>query len=394
MAKKYLTAQEASARLKVTAATLYAYVSRGLIRSEAVSESKRVRRYLAEDVQKLLERKEHRSDPAKTAHAALHWGTPVLDSALTLITENGLYYRGYGVEFLVGARSFEQVAALLWTGDFDRWQDSEPPVFPPDGLRAGRFLANMQIALALSAEGDWGASAARNPIAVGGRILKVLTRAVAFPALPTGQIADHVGAAWGVSPAAINAALILCADHELNASSFAARIVASTGASLYAAVASGLAALSGGNHGGHTARVAAMFREIDTAHDHDGRSALIGERLARGDGLPGFGHPLYPEGDPRARCLLAYLEGNHASKRLTDDLTTLALLQRHIPDAPTIDCALVIFERALNLPLGAAFALFALGRAAGWIAHALEQAATGTMIRPRATYTGVPPQEG
>ena len=92
---RYMTAKEAAALLGVKEATLYAYVSRGLIRSDAISDAPRQRLYLAEDVQKLAARKAQRRDPTKVAREALHWGTPMLESALTLITETTLYYRGY-----------------------------------------------------------------------------------------------------------------------------------------------------------------------------------------------------------------------------------------------------------------------------------------------------------
>ena len=117
---RYMTAKEAAALLDVKEATLYAYVSRGLIRSEAISDAPRQRLYLAEDVQKLAERKVQRRDPAKAARDALHWGTPMLESALTLITENALYYRGYDVAQLARERTFEEVATLLWTGGMDQ----------------------------------------------------------------------------------------------------------------------------------------------------------------------------------------------------------------------------------------------------------------------------------
>src|SRR6266446_6797657 len=116
---RYLTAKDAAALLGVKEATLYAYVSRGLIRSEAVSDTPRQHLYLAEDVQKLAERKAQRRDPAKVARDALHWGTPMLDSELTLITDQTLYYRGYDTARMARERILEDVAALLWTGGMD-----------------------------------------------------------------------------------------------------------------------------------------------------------------------------------------------------------------------------------------------------------------------------------
>jgi citrate synthase len=174
----------------------------------------------------------------------------------------------------------------------------------------------------------------------------------------------------------VRTALVLLADHELNASTFTVRVVASTGASLASALSAGLGALSGPLHGGQTSLVEAMFEEAERA---DSAQALVERRLWRGDSLPGFGHPLYPDGDPRAAALLAVLP--------PDPLRTglLAALER-LGKRPNVDFATVSLRRALGLPAGAALTLFAVGRTAGWIAHALEQRADGKLIRPRARY--------
>ncbi len=172
---------------------------------------------------------------------------------------------------------------------------------------------------------------------------------------------------------------MLLADHELNASAFAVRVVASTGAALAAGLQAGLAALSGPRHGGMTARVAALFDEAArTGHG----AAAIAARLRRGDPLPGFHHPLYPEGDPRAAALLPCI-------RLPPALAaTIAAATAQSGEHPTIDVALVALERSYRLPAGAALTLFAIGRSAGWIAHAMEQQASGQLIRPRARFIG------
>src|SRR6266542_178392 len=114
-AELYLTSKQAAAQLGVSMATLYAYVSRELIRSEEMAGNPRERRYLAEHVQALLDRKALRRDPARAAHDALHWGAPVLESALTLIADGHLYYRGQDACQLAQQQTFEEVAAWLWT---------------------------------------------------------------------------------------------------------------------------------------------------------------------------------------------------------------------------------------------------------------------------------------
>src|SRR5919202_3376357 len=117
---RYLTARRAAEELGVSLATLYAYVSRGRIRSEAVGGSGRSRRYRAEDVRRLKERKERRRDPDFVVEGALHWGTPIMESAVTLITDEGLYYRGRDAVALASGSTIEEVAALIWTGDPSR----------------------------------------------------------------------------------------------------------------------------------------------------------------------------------------------------------------------------------------------------------------------------------
>ena len=179
---------------------------------------------------------------------------------------------------------------------------------------------------------------------------------------------------------------MLCADHELNASSFAARVVASTGASLGAVVSAGLAALTGGRHGGTTARVEALLDELEGERSV---TTALRRRLDRGDTLPGFGHPLYRKADPRADAILAQLPKTGAvRKRLQTVMDAVAGLTG---DGPSVDFALVATRRVLALPEGAGFGLFAAGRTAGWIAHALEQRAAGQLIRPRAAYAGPMP---
>ena len=116
---RYLTAREAADRLGISTATLYSYVSRGLLRSEEVGGASRARRYHAEDVAALRNRKEVRRDPASAAQSALSYGLPVLESSITLIQDGCLYYRGYDALRLAQQRSVEEVAALIWLNRSD-----------------------------------------------------------------------------------------------------------------------------------------------------------------------------------------------------------------------------------------------------------------------------------
>jgi len=394
----YLSAQEVCDRLGIKEATLYAYVSRGLIRSEIESQSSRKRRYLAEDVDKLLDRKEQRRDPAKVVENALHWGVPLLDSSITLIADNHLYFRGHDAATLAREQSLESVAALMWLDDVTAASDlfAQPlPAVDFTAISALKlpFMPAVQIALTLASTQDF-AAYDLTPLAVartGARILKLMTAALISQPDPSRQnLAEMLATAWSPQAAfLLNAALVLCADHELNVSSFTARVVASAESNPYAVVQAGLAALQGFKHGGHTTRVTAFFREIGQVNRVQ---QAVAERLRRGDEASGFGHRLYPDGDPRARALLSLI-----AEHLPDS-PTLVLAQsiadtvaRMTGKLPTIDFALATLEIALSLPDGAALALFALGRTVGWIGHAIEQYHSSQIIRPRARYVGRPP---
>jgi citrate synthase len=176
--------------------------------------------------------------------------------------------------------------------------------------------------------------------------------------------------------------LVLVADHELNASAFAARVAASTGASLSAAALAGLATLSGPRHGGATAAVRGFAQEAAQLGPGD----AVARRLVDDRALPGFGHPLYPQGDPRAQALLARFTPPPALAALR------ATVEAVTGQAPNIDFALMAGCEAMGLPADAPFGLFAVARCAGWIAHAIEQGQSDALIRPRARYIGPEPE--
>lgn len=399
----YLSAQEACERLGIKEATLYAYVSRGLIRSEVESQTSRKRRYLAEDVDKLLDRKEQRRDPAKVVEDALHWGVPLLDSSITLIADNQLYFRGYAAADLAQTQSLETVAALLWLDDVTAAPDLfARPISSIDYASLAALnlplIEALKIALILASVQDFAAYdfSPSGVARTGARILKLMVSVVGTRYIPSDSshmgmnLAATLAAAWSTDAAHIlNAAMILCADHELNASSFVARVTASVEANPYAVVQAGLSALQGFKHGGHTARVTAFMREVG---DMKRVQQVMGERLHRGDDLPGFGHRLYPEGDPRAKALFEILTAYQPqSPDLALALAIAETAAQITGSLPTIDFALAALERVLALPDGAALTLFALGRTVGWVGHAIEQYVSSQIIRPRARYTGRPP---
>ena len=396
-----LTARDTCRLLGISRATLYAYVSRGLLESRP-GKDHRSRLYLRQDVERLAQRKQVGRGAARGAAQSLDRGLPVLETRISLIRPDGPYYRGRSAIAMVheGA-TLEDVARQLWDSSAEdpfaapsltRWPDVVAP------LAANTLLPPLERAMAaiplLALEVRHSFSSAplvRHEIAAG--LLR--HNAALLVAQPPSDVPVHrvLAQAWHPGDDGfaelVRAALVVCADHELNVSAFAARVVASTGAHLHATVCSGLAALSGPRHGGATARAYAL---ISDAHEAVSARAFIAERWQRGDDLPGFGHALYPQGDPRGAELLARARERHAGTREMAALENLILATEDVSGLrPNIDFMLAALCHLNRLPATPALVMFAAGRLAGWLAHALEQQAQGRLIRPRARYAGVTP---
>lgn len=413
-----LSAAQAAAFLDVKPATLYAYVSRGLLRSYPAGGG-HINRYSRGDLVRLKARAEARSGHGPVAASALDFGEPVLESAVTKIDPTGQRYRGYSaVELAREDTPFETVAELLWTGSFPetapRWSAKlSLPVAQlmrllPDGTAPLHTLSLILPVLALRDAGRFAA-----PPEIDKERARQLLRqlcaglALADPAEPTrlqlaleqSTVAESLLVALGrggnkaaVRPSraavrAVNQALVLLADHELNPSTFAARVAASAGADLYACLTAALATVSGPRHGGACDRVDALLAEAE----RDGDAAqVVRERLRRGESVPGFGQPLYPEGDPRTGPLLASAQelsgGKRSRLRFLFDVIATMREAGHPP--PTVDLGLCALTLTLGLPAGSASCFFAIGRAAGWVAHILEQRQNPVALRPRARYNG------
>jgi citrate synthase len=412
--RAYLSGREAAALLGIKRETLYAYASRGLVRSEP-SPQGRERRYLRDDLERLKVRHDARAGHGPVAAGALRWGEPVLSSALTSIDRAGPLYRGRPALELAEKASFEAVAELLWASDppapaflvrpVPAWRAGGVGVrtaplakLLPDGARPLSALLLGVPAIAAADPERFDAA----PIADQQRARALILRMAALLALTSekGRAAEalregsvarafllSLGARGGArAERAIDRALILSADHELNASAFTVRIAASAQADLYACVSAGLATLSGPRHGGACDRVEALVAE---AGRPEAARAVIHDRAGRGESIPGFGHPLYPDGDPRAAALLACVRDLDRKSLALRTVFALAEAMRDTGrEAPALDLGLVALAISLGLPAGAATALFAIGRTAGWIAHAFEQRAQGFLLRPRAHYIG------
>jgi citrate synthase len=208
-------------------------------------------------------------------------------------------------------------------------------------------------------------------------------------ALAAPDVATGVQRALGAPPRGrrlLESALVASADHELNVSSFAARVAASTGADLEACLLAALAAFSGPRHGAESMRVQALLTEA--GRPERARSTLLA-RVRRGEALPGFGHRLYAEGDPRGPLLLSLAARQPRPGRALETLEALVFEAARLGlGVPNLDVGLLGVAHALRLQPWAGQVLFCIGRSAGWIAHVAEQRTSGELLRPRARYVG------
>jgi len=378
----WLSAEEAVTRLGVRPQTLYAYVSRGRVHAEPEPGETRRSRYRASDIAALATRKARGRKAADVAADAIAWGEPVLPSSITTVIGGRLYYRGQDAVRLAQTETFEAVARLLRGGEGAAARRDLRD--PPPGAATMRARAFAVLAARAAADPPARGRPPPELAAEAATLLDGLVDAVAG-VRAGGAIHVRLGLAWGCDRRGmdlIRRALVLLADHELNASTFAARVAASTGASLSAAALAGLAALSGPLHGGMFARVTRLVADAARSGPRQA-AALLAHRVS----APGFGHPLYPDGDPRARALT----GAFQVPAPLEDLRRS--VEAATGDHGNVDFAVVALAAHLALPEDAPFALFAVARCAGWLAHALEQLDTGALIRPRARYVGLPAGE-
>lgn len=392
----YLTADEAAARLDVTKNTLYAYVSRGLIRSEPGDG--RTRKYVEHDVQRLANGSARTSRRSPTANAI-----PLTTSIVT-IRDGQLVYRGRDACRLARSHSALEVAHGLWTGSFSARNDADGGLaLPPDVsvmaplLSRLSPLARMQSLLPIVQDGDPRAfDLSMNGLVRSARlILLTLASAVSTSdAEPQSSDIGHVLCSrWGyTSPAAyrsLQAALIVAMAHPPNVDAVAARSAATLNASLHDATLAGLSAFRGTRATGEIDRVDALLREAGEAHH---LAKTISDRQARGDHVPGFGHPAFLEGDPRAR-LIHQLIRTHFGGTEGAAFTVAAeqVGRDHLGQPPHLSFAMVALARALQLPRNAATALFAVARSVHWMAQAMEAIHADEPLTVASTYTGPPP---
>jgi citrate synthase len=360
--------------------TLYAYVSRRLIAAHPDPADPRRSLYSLADAENLVARRARGRRAAIVAESAISWGEAVLPTAISTVAGGRLFYRGRDAATFASHASLEETAALLW--DVPAFpQPAQMLAFRPDMPPVEAALSMLAVA-ACGSDPTQGRSRA-SLVAEAGALLRRLAATLGADLADGGSVAAGFARGWNCQAPvaeAIRVALVLLADHELNASTFAARVTASTGAPLAAAALSGLATMLGPLHGGATLRLRALVEDAE----RKGARACVQQQLARGDALPGFGHPLYPDIDPRAAALLDRVPVPDVAADLMKEAFAATGLR------PNIDFATVAMGLAHQLPADAAFRLFAAARMAGWLAHAIEQAEGGRLIRPRARYTGPP----
>jgi citrate synthase len=408
---EWIGAAEAARRLGIKEASLYSYVSRGVL-TRRKAEDSRSSLFDAAEVERLARRGRPRSASAAPLERTGGRGPTeiVIETAITEIADDQLSYRGIDATILAADRTLEEVACLLWTGSLreagspaGQWkaaaeavaagtaaQAALPPgtlplerlqvivpalaaadplrlhLDPPAVMAAGRSLiAGLTECLPLAGERQEAAATS-----IAGRLTGKLCPGEPLPGLA------------GV----VRAALVLLADHELAASTFAARVAASMRADPYAVVATGLGAVGGALHGGASFGAETLLRAASQPGD---AGRVVGELLRRGERIPGFGHFVYRGRDPRAVYLLDLL------RRTVPDSAALAIAEAVLAEArkralpaPNIDFALAVLATTGQMIPGSGEAIFAVARSAGWLAHALEEYARHTPIRPRGLYTG------
>jgi citrate synthase len=397
-----ITAGEAAARLGVKRETLYAYVSRGLLTRDRGTGGR----------MSLFDPAEVDTLAARTRRGGRAGALEiVIASAITSLEGDRLRYRGRDATELAATARFESVAEFLWSGDEAdlrrraTWAAPDrlavTPV-PGDPDPINRFRAAVSTLASIDElRYDLGprsvADAGRRAVAGMVASLPPAGAAATRMAAATGGAPPTIAARlWaGLTPmkprrahlTALDAALVLLADHELAVSTLAARVAASARADPYSVVSAGLGVLAGGLHGGAGRQVVALLEEVgEPAH----AARVVGDRLRAGERIPGLGHSVYRQRDPRADHLLPafaalpLLPGRWAVVEAVHEI-----LQERLDVLVNVDFALGALVFAAGMRRDATEAMFGVARTAGWLAHALEEYGEAPLrFRARAAYTG------
>jgi citrate synthase len=387
--ERMLSSEEAALRLGVKVTTLYAYVSRGLLASHPESGGRRSLFDLA-DVERLaIRQRGGRQVESRLA---------TITTGVTQLRPDGPCYRGRRATELARALTFEGVAALLW--QVDEEGDWRPPEIGAGDCTLVDTSDRMRWALVMCGAGD-PLRADLRPAAVtraARRVIAALTDVVGTTPGPWGhvesgsiarQLALRLAGGAGVggvglSATAVDAALVLLADHELATSTVAVRLAASTRADLYDALLAGLATMAGPLHGGASQRA----YELLAAAERDGTARALNEALRWQTLLPGFGHTIYTERDPRFEALWELAEPLLSDERRRLFLEVIDMAAANDVPPPNCDLALAALSWGTGMASDAGRTIFTIARVAGWTAHYLEELAERPLrFRARAVYS-------
>lgn len=399
-----ISTAEAAARLGVRRETIYAYVSRGLLTSHLADDG-RSSLFDAEEVNAFRNRAGRRRESRDLATAIV--------SSLTHIDDHTIRVKGR--DLCAEARAdtpFESLAAALWLDDrgleldwrtpapiLDRCERAQRALEPsevdarPTGDETPLF-ERLQLNLAIASASDPLRDDLRRP-----SVARAAARAIAtmVDGLPSGaapstrnRIGDRLLPRLAAGRTSsrwrhpVNAALVLLVDHDLAASTVAARVAASTRANPYAVIAAGLGTLRGPLHGAASHDIITLLHDALTR----GAATAIGDALRAGRALSGWGHFLYPDGDPRTTALFDLTADAATDRRMLAVIEDVgAIMADRLGQAPNIDFALAALAVLANLRRDATSTIFAIARSAGWIGHALEEYDEQPLrFRPRARY--------
>jgi citrate synthase len=403
----YVTRQRALEILGVKPQTLYSYVSRGLVRRR-VERGGRPSYYNFQDIQRLKARSVARSGHGPAAANAIHWGEPVLGTAITEITEHGPVYREHlAVDLARRNLRFEAVAEYLWTGapivDDTIWSEPAPErlawqlgeiIRSSPTIHIRQLLTEAALLLGIAHSDDGGGQAATSEAGQARGLMRAMIGVFGFlgpagryvPARRGDTVARALVRALAIRPRpdavrALDRLLVLVADHEFTPATFAARIAASAGNDLYSCVGAALQVHFGASLGLRCDRLEQSLRDSGTADAQHAITVPIARDLE---------HPLYREGDPRAAALMQIVEQLPAARNLHNSMRLGTSASS--PNIVNLDYALVAVCGALGAVPQAAGGLLAFGRTAGWIAHVFEQRREQFVIRPRAQFVADRPR--
>lgn len=379
---RWVDSHDALDLLRVKRETLYAYVSRGHVRSKPKAGDHRACLYALSDLRRMAKKRRRPRKRSEVARSTIRWGEPILETRISTVINDRLIFGTLDACKAAETSTLEEIAAYhlqgepRWTTEASPYEFNSPASSPL--MRGFQFLthaANEAAPLYKRTKAEICEEAAR--------LLPSFADSL-IGSSNVGPIHQRLSASWNLTQEQgeiVRQALVLISDHELNASTFAVRVTASTGASLPACALAGLCALSGPLHGYETERATLYLQNAMKAlSGGQNLKTFIDENPA----IPGMGHPLYPNGDIRAKHLIKALAPSQPVQSALD------AFRNHTGHEPNIDMAHAALVHEFGLPKGAGLMIFAIGRMAGWLAHAIEQSQTGALIRPRATFNPAP----